>query len=730
MVCRIRKGLKTKRNINHNTTKMKPKHIFLLLLFLVITSLSAFPVTIYVAPSGTNTNPGTAELPFATLNAALQHVRDLRIIKGISEPVEIIVLGGTYLLTQPLVFTPEDSGSELAPLIIKGQYDSPPVFSGGLKLAAFEKVTDKLWKTYIPEIALFGGSVQQLFVNGERVIRARTPDTGSLFKTKSASETKTDSRENSMIRTSVQKIDLTTAQADVLESIPVSEIQNIIINIHHAWDRTRKYIWSFSSQDSSVYITGQQMHVWNTLDNTSQFFFENSKAFLDSPGEWYLEQNGSLYYMPKDGETIENSTAIVPVLDRLVVIGGEEGKKVENIRFENLSFLYTRYTMPFQGNEPSQAAAFTEAAVMVDYARNIQFLNCEISHTGTNAIWFRRACSDCNLTHSYIHDLGVGAVKIGERQAPKDERLTTRNITIHNNILRSGSHEFPTGVGVLIFSSGDNTISNNEIADFGYSGVSVGWVWGYKESAAVRNKIIFNHIHHLGWGELSDMGGVYTLGPSVGTIVSNNVIHHIYSYGYGGWGIYTDEGSTGILIENNLVYECKSSGFHQHYGKDNIIRNNIFANQIKGQLEATRTEDHQSFSFTNNIVYFDRGNLIGQHGWKHVKFEADYNCYWDSRTKDISFEGMNFGEWKKTTGKDQHSIVADPGFKDPSAYNFEITNKSILSKIRFNRFDYSKAGVYGDSAWKKLSEFDPEIATKYNAMVKRRISEGEPQKKQ
>jgi len=256
---------------------------------------------------------------------------------------------------------------------------------------------------------------------------------------------------------------------------------------------------------------------------------------------------------------------------------------------------------------------------------------------------------------------------------------------------------------------------HNEIADFKYSGVSVGWVWGYKPSPSKRNRVEYNHIHHLGWGVLSDMGGVYTLGASEGTTISNNVIHHIYSLDYGGWGLYTDEGSEGIVMENNLVYNCKSAGFHQHYGKENIIRNNIFANNIKSQLQATRVETHRSFSFTNNIVYFSAGTLSSSK-WSSVNMYTDENCYWDAHIRTISFGKINFKEWQKE-GKDVHSVIADPAFTDAGNFDFSFKNRKMINKIKFKPFDYNKAGVYGKEEWIQKASFDAARSAAFDQMV-------------
>jgi parallel beta-helix repeat protein len=222
----------------------------------------------------------------------------------------------------------------------------------------------------------------------------------------------------------------------------------------------------------------------------------------------------------------------------------------------------------------------------------------------------------------------------------------------------------------------------------------VGWNWGYQETPCRANVIEFNHLHDIGQGMLSDMGAVYTLGIQKGTIVRNNLIHDVNSFTYGGWGLYTDEGSSDIILENNVVYATKSAGFHQHYGRDNIVRNNIFAFGKEYQLMRTREEAHISFIFTNNIVYFDSGTLLGSN-WKNDNFRIDHNIYFDTRASrpgDIPFAGATFAEWQ-ARNHDRNSLLADPLFQDAPNHNFTLNPASPALKRGFNAIDLGHVGV-------------------------------------
>ncbi len=675
---------------------------------------------IYLSPGGDDSNPGTREKPVATLNAARDRVREYRKNAGDNQPSGIIAMAGEYFMFSPLLLTADDSGTPDHPLEIMAEKGSKVIFMGGVELRGIEIVSEKLWKVFVPQVAWYDSYFEQLYVNGKRATRARTPDSG-FYIVKKVAESVLIRGEGALPQLAVQDIQLGKDGAQCLRNFTNEDFRDGEVTFYHKWDNTMKHIAGFDDSTGSIRTIGTGMQPWNQIDSLSRYFIDNIGSGLDAPGEWYLDRTGWLYYVPREGETIETTTFVAPVLKDFITIRGDSlsGKKAANIRFENLSFRFAGYTLPAAGNEAMQAASPVGATITLDFADNIEFLNCEASHTGTYAFWFRRACSNCTVIHSWLHDIGGGGVKIGETLIRPDTLQITHNIVIDNNIITGCGKVFPSAAGIIIFNAHDNRLTHNEISDLGYTGISAGWVWGYAPSPTKRNVIEFNHIHHIGWGELSDMGGVYTLGASEGTTVSNNVIHHIYSFDYGGWGLYTDEGSYGITEENNLVYECKSSGFHQHYGKENIIRNNIFALNIRSQLQATRIEDHKSLTFENNIIYFNSGTLLSSN-WSRFNLVSDYNCYWDTRQGKMDF-GKSFQDWQKS-GKDRHSIIADPHFVNPASFDFRFRDLSVAKKIGFIPFDYSRAGVYGDEEWKKLAAFDPARALEFDGIVEKHES--------
>jgi parallel beta-helix repeat protein len=289
--------------------------------------------------------------------------------------------------------------------------------------------------------------------------------------------------------------------------------------------------------------------------------------------------------------------------------------------------------------------------------------------------------------------LGAGGIRIGETAKRENDFEASHSNEVKDNHIHRLGRVFAPAVGVFILQSGRNRVAHNEINDLYYTAISVGWNWGYQETPCRENVIEFNHLHDVGQAMLSDMGGIYTLGVQRGTVIRNNLIHDVDSFTYGGWGLYPDEGSTDILLENNVVYRCKSAGFHQHYGRDNIVRNNIFALNKEHELMRTREETHNSFTFERNIVYFESGDLLGSN-WSNDKFAMDKNVYFDARAgaaAEKMFKGASLAQWR-ARGHDLHSVVADPQFVNVKKDDFRLQPSSPAFALGFKPIDISTVG--------------------------------------
>ncbi len=641
--------------------------------------------------------------PFATLPRALAAAREFKVGQGSkTDAATIWVHGGTYFLTAPLALTPEDSNLKLV-----AYPKERPVISGGRRLTGWKEVTVagvKLWAAELPEVREGKWFFRELWVNGERRVRARHPNKGYLsieeLPDKAADWTKGHTRFQ--------------FHGSDLKAWP--SVTNAEVVAMTRWVESRLPV---TSVDETGHLVNFGKRSVFELQKGDLYYVEHAFELLDTSGEWYLEaQSGTLFYAPMPGERPDRIEAIAPVLTQVVRLEGkpEAGQFVERIEFRGLTFAHAEWNLARVGDQNagpgwpaptsevggfSQAAIGVVAAVWGEGVRACVFEDCEFMHLGTYGLELARGCQSNRISRCELADLGAGGIKIGETAIRTNAVEQTQGNEVSDCRIHGGGKLYQSAIGVWIGQSPNNRIAHNAIYDFYYTGISIGWTWGYGPALASNNIVEFNHVHHIGVmsdGDgpvLSDMAGIYMLGKQPGTRVANNLWHDMAATKYGGWGIYTDEGSSGILIESNVVYRTTHGGFHQHYGETNIVRNNIFAFARDQQLQRSRDEDHVSFSFSNNIVLFDKGVLLGS-TWKNDKFVLDGNVYWDVRpgakAEDMKLAGGTLEQWR-ARGHDKNSLIVDPEFMAVQQDDYRLKANSPALKLGFQPIDLSRVGL-------------------------------------
>lgn len=653
--------------------------------------MRAAPITLHVATNGNDRWTGKLALPardgkdgpLATVPAALRAARLARQQSGDPEGVTILLRGGTHRLVEPLLLKPEDSGSgPYRQLTIAAFPGEQPVLSGGRSISGWRPVAGQagLWETDVPAAADGKWPFRTLFVNGQRAQRARTPNEG-YFRIAGASPQGQPARFN------FQPGDIQPGWA---ESGDVEVVALL------AWADFRLFIRSVDTAKNVVVLSGEARP--SNKEENARYYIENAPGSLDAPGEWQLDgRAGRLRYWARPGEDMTTAPVVAPVLNGLVRVQGDFATKrpVQFVTFRGLTFADTAWEIPPAGYADTQAAVSIRGDFLAEGVVDCSIADCVFTRLAGYAIELGRGCQRDRIVGNEVYDVGAGGIRVGEGGARSDPFELNHTHLISDNHLHRLGRVFPPAVGVFVMQSGTNYIGHNHIHDLYYTAISVGWNWGYQETPCRGNIIEYNHLHDIGQAMLSDMGAIYTLGIQQGTMVRYNVIHDVDSFTYGGWGLYPDEGSTGIVWEKNVVYRTKSAGFHQHYGRENVVRNNILAFGKEHQMMRTREEEHVSFFFTNNIVYFNSGDLLGSN-WKNERFVTERNVYFDARpgasADSLKLGSVALAEWRRR-GHDTNSLFADPLFVAPEQGDFRLQPGSPALKAGFQPIDTSNVGV-------------------------------------
>ncbi|MDR7295726.1 parallel beta-helix repeat protein [Pelomonas aquatica] len=563
-------------------------------------------IVISVDATGSDGAKGDDSAPVKTLPRAQalarEHLAAMAAGTAPRKPVRVMIGPGTYALQSTWTFTPLDSGTDDAPVSYQAIKPGTVSISSGIDLGSktpAQAGARLVFPARADAATVNGGS--QLFVNGRRAVLARQPNEGQAWFVQSAVQVPGEAAG----RQGSEAFKPAPANLQWIADLGAADRKRAIVEVYQSWTTGKHRLSSQPAPPGSVRLAPRALWPFLSLGGASQrYFIQNVTAAWDAPGEWIYD-DGAARYISRSDEAGKPLQATLPVLEKLVVVQGEAGRPVSHLRLVGLSFAYTRFLTPEAGATDNQAAYGVGAAIEVNKAIGFVFDNCSVQHTGGWGLWLRDGVRDAQVTDSSFSDLGAGAIKVGlAAQSPSDGGATGANQIVGNTVSHTGQ-VFPGAVGIYVGQSWDNRLLRNTVHDTTYTGISVGWTWGYGPATSGRNLISGNLLYNIGQRQLADLAGVYTLGRSPGTVIARNIIRTVRGYngyGSGAWGIYNDEGTSGIQVQGNVVVDTDSGGYHLHFGKDNTIEDNLFAGGDAAEIRVTKADADTNLTLRGNFL--------------------------------------------------------------------------------------------------------------------------------
>jgi hypothetical protein len=283
---------------------------------------------LWVSTGGDDRNPGTEEQPLRTIGRARDLVRTMN--HDMSDDITVFI-GGEHHVGQPIVFGPEDSGTNGFNIVYVAAPGERPVVSGGFRVSGWTLAdgTTNLWAAPAPPGL---ENARDLYVNGTPAAHTR----GRLL----------------------QVFSRDANGASVSAPDPGAQWKN---------------------PGDVAFTTAEPGSIWSERTGATPVFVENAFELLGRPGEWYFDRPaGRIYYTPRLGEDMAKADAVAAAAGALVAGYGSAERPITGIIFKGIRFEYAA--------RPDPARADSPAAVSLAFAGDVQFLEDEFLHMGSVAL--------------------------------------------------------------------------------------------------------------------------------------------------------------------------------------------------------------------------------------------------------------------------------------------------------------------------------------------------------
>jgi len=553
--------------------------------------------TLYVAPNGDDANPGTMAQPLRTVGKARDLVRGMT--TGMTADITVYLRGGTYQQTSTLAFTNADSGQNGHYVKYLAYTGEQPIITGGAPITGWTAGSNGVYTA-----SGITTPFRQLYVNGVKAIRARTPNLGSNGAFAFNRLTGADNTN--------QNIQVASSEVASWNNFTKVEMHAMI-----GWGDSTLRLASYTTSGGTAYLKVQSPestvvfvrpfpHLGGQFGGFTKhcYYFENALEFLDQPGEWYLDEGkGVLSYKPRSGEDMSKAVVVAPMVETVVSIAGTSTtSQAGYLWFQGITFAHATYMRPSQSgfldgqagqynitatSDNKQTVGRPAAGVSVMNANHVHFERNIFTQMGGTGLDFISGTNNDVIIGNVVTDIAGNGISIGKFTAsdtteyhtpynPSDKNEICTSDTIKDNYIHNVTTEFQGGTGIAGGYPRQVDIEHNEIGYTNYTGISVGFGWTSTVNAMSNNYVNYNNVHHV-TQILADGAALYVLSnQQPASQMEYNYIHD-YSTSqwadYGDQGIYLDEQTSGYTVAHNAMVNAPTNVAQNNTGSNTITDN-------------------------------------------------------------------------------------------------------------------------------------------------------------
>lgn len=259
--------------------------------------------------------------------------------------------------------------------------------------------------------------------------------------------------------------------------------------------------------------------------------------------------------------------------------------------------------------------------------------DCNIHHSGRDAIKLTPACANISILDCEIHHTGVGPGAQLDFNAEGIDNVNAPNLTVRG----CHFHDIAT-TGIYVKGGGRNcVIDGNRIENCGEGGIYLGFYTDAEWFDTDINPTYFENINGL---------------------VMNNIVVNTQHAGIGLWGakdaqVYNNTVINGGQAEHaglffNTTDVWIDDNNSARIGSQNVrVQNNIFVQSSNQNLAIVRVRENALIG--NNVI--------------------DNNYYYDPNgavfmDDNLDWQEWDLAQWKTQTFRDMHSFDANPGLQE------------------------------------------------------------------